>query len=71
MGCPRVLLENTVLNSFFHFSFWLGNRDRGGRAVVQVYMKKNAWLSEQSRINELTQLLVYFYNIPRYEAGAT
>ncbi|XP_053117011.1 pleckstrin homology domain-containing family G member 4B isoform X3 [Hemicordylus capensis] len=42
-----------------------GNRDRGGRAVVQVCIKNSAWLSEHSRVNELTQLLVYFYNIPR------
>ncbi|KAH0627099.1 hypothetical protein JD844_002498 [Phrynosoma platyrhinos] len=45
--------------------FLCGNRDRGGRAVVQVNMRNDVWLHEHSRVTELTQLLVYFYNIPR------
>ncbi|XP_066484085.1 pleckstrin homology domain-containing family G member 4B [Tiliqua scincoides] len=47
-----------------------GNRDRGGRAVVQVCMKNSTWLTEHSRVNELTQLLIYFYNIPRKDVCA-
>ncbi|XP_062987116.1 pleckstrin homology domain-containing family G member 4B [Elgaria multicarinata webbii] len=47
-----------------------GNRDRVGRAVVQVCIKNGAWLSEYSRFNEITQLLVYFYNIPRKDVRA-
>ncbi|XP_053218335.1 pleckstrin homology domain-containing family G member 4B isoform X1 [Podarcis raffonei] len=45
-----------------------GNRDRGGRAVVQVCMSNSAWLSEPLRVHELTQLLVYFHSIPRKDA---
>ncbi|XP_061444465.1 pleckstrin homology domain-containing family G member 4B isoform X2 [Rhineura floridana] len=47
-----------------------GNRDRGGRAVVQVCIKNVAWLSELSRVKELTRLLVYYYNIPRNDVSA-
>ncbi|XP_048366760.1 pleckstrin homology domain-containing family G member 4B isoform X2 [Sphaerodactylus townsendi] len=44
-----------------------GNRDRGGRAVVQVCSKSSVWLSEHSRVRELTRLLMYLYSIPRKE----
>ncbi|XP_060637451.2 pleckstrin homology domain-containing family G member 4B isoform X3 [Anolis sagrei] len=47
-----------------------GNRDRGGRAVVQISLKSDVWLHENSRVNELTQLLVYLYSIPRKEVHA-
>ncbi|XP_042332155.1 pleckstrin homology domain-containing family G member 4B isoform X3 [Sceloporus undulatus] len=47
-----------------------GNRDRGGRAVVQVSMRNDVWLHKHSRVTELTQLLLYFYNIPRKEVRA-
>ncbi|XP_060103725.1 pleckstrin homology domain-containing family G member 4B [Heteronotia binoei] len=44
-----------------------GNRDRGGRAVVQVCVKNGVWFSEHSRVQELTRLLMYLYSIPRKE----
>ncbi|KAJ7313787.1 hypothetical protein JRQ81_005482 [Phrynocephalus forsythii] len=47
-----------------------GNRDRAGRAIVQVCVKNGAWLIEHSRVNALTQLLLYFYNIPRKDIRA-
>uniref|UniRef100_A0A8D2JEU1 Pleckstrin homology and RhoGEF domain containing G4B n=1 Tax=Varanus komodoensis TaxID=61221 RepID=A0A8D2JEU1_VARKO len=47
-----------------------GNRDRFGRAVVQVSRKNGACLSDCSRVSELTQLLLYFYHIPRKDVRA-
>nr|XP_056713772.1 pleckstrin homology domain-containing family G member 4B [Euleptes europaea] len=47
-----------------------GNRDRGGRAVVHVCIKNGVWLSEHSRVQELTRLLIYLYSIPRKEVRA-
>uniref|UniRef100_A0ABM5GQV6 Pleckstrin homology domain-containing family G member 4B isoform X1 n=2 Tax=Pogona vitticeps TaxID=103695 RepID=A0ABM5GQV6_9SAUR len=47
-----------------------GNRDRAGRAIVQVCVKNGTCLTEHSRISALTQLLLYFYNIPRKDVRA-
>uniref|UniRef100_A0A8C0GFG3 Pleckstrin homology and RhoGEF domain containing G4B n=1 Tax=Chelonoidis abingdonii TaxID=106734 RepID=A0A8C0GFG3_CHEAB len=52
---------------FFLCFVWLGSRDRGGRAVVQVWTRNTIWSSEHSTTTELARLLMYFYSIPRKE----
>ncbi|XP_077160883.1 pleckstrin homology domain-containing family G member 4B isoform X2 [Paroedura picta] len=48
-----------------------GNRDRGGRAVVQACIRNGVWFSERSGVQqELTRLLMYLYSIPRKEVRA-
>ncbi|XP_035934320.2 pleckstrin homology domain-containing family G member 4B isoform X5 [Halichoerus grypus] len=44
-----------------------GTRDHQGRAVVQVCTRGPLWSSKHTSSIELTQLLQYFYGIPRKE----
>uniref|UniRef100_F7E158 Pleckstrin homology and RhoGEF domain containing G4B n=1 Tax=Ornithorhynchus anatinus TaxID=9258 RepID=F7E158_ORNAN len=44
-----------------------GSRDRNGRAIVQVCTRSAFWLSEHPTSANITQLLMYFYSIPRKE----
>ncbi|XP_053570446.1 pleckstrin homology domain-containing family G member 4B isoform X2 [Bombina bombina] len=44
-----------------------GNRDRSGRAILQICAKNAIWLKEYSTSIELLRLLIYYYMIPRKE----
>ncbi|XP_029360832.1 pleckstrin homology domain-containing family G member 4B isoform X2 [Echeneis naucrates] len=44
-----------------------GNRDRSGRAVVQVCTKAHVWAGESCTVNDLTCLLGYYYSTLRKE----
>ncbi|XP_075442516.1 pleckstrin homology domain-containing family G member 4B isoform X3 [Ascaphus truei] len=44
-----------------------GNRDRSGRAVVQVCARNTIWSKEHCINSELVRLLMYYYSIPRKE----
>uniref|UniRef100_A0A8C9H6V5 Pleckstrin homology and RhoGEF domain containing G4B n=1 Tax=Piliocolobus tephrosceles TaxID=591936 RepID=A0A8C9H6V5_9PRIM len=46
-----------------------GTRDRQGRAVVQVRTRSPLWTREHSSCAKLTQLLLYFHSIPRWDGG--
>ncbi|KAM4581147.1 pleckstrin homology domain-containing family G member 4B isoform 2-T2 [Odontesthes bonariensis] len=44
-----------------------GNRDRSGRAVLQVCTRAQAWAGETSTVNDLTCLLGYYHSTLRKE----
>ncbi|XP_051568114.1 uncharacterized protein LOC127449052 [Myxocyprinus asiaticus] len=44
-----------------------GNRDRAGRAVVEVYGGRKCWASSQLSPLDLCRLLLYLHSIPRME----
>ncbi|XP_068180322.1 pleckstrin homology domain-containing family G member 4B isoform X2 [Antennarius striatus] len=44
-----------------------GNRDRSGRAVLQVCTRAEVWVGESCTVNDLTCLLGYYYSTLRKE----
>uniref|UniRef100_A0A3Q3B4Z5 DH domain-containing protein n=1 Tax=Kryptolebias marmoratus TaxID=37003 RepID=A0A3Q3B4Z5_KRYMA len=44
-----------------------GNRDRGGRAVLQVCTRAQVWAGEACSVNNLTRLLGYYHSTLRKE----
>ncbi|XP_059801303.1 pleckstrin homology domain-containing family G member 4B isoform X1 [Hypanus sabinus] len=44
-----------------------GNRDKAGRAVIQIWTHNMIWLNQSYPSTELTNLLGYYYTIPRKE----
>ncbi|KAK2844487.1 hypothetical protein Q5P01_011146 [Channa striata] len=44
-----------------------GNRDRSGRAVLQVCTRAQVWADESCTVNDLTCLLGYYYSMLRKE----
>ncbi|XP_078054435.1 pleckstrin homology domain-containing family G member 4B isoform X2 [Mustelus asterias] len=44
-----------------------GNRDKTGRAVIQICTHNVIWVNQSYHSTELTHLLLYYYTIPRKE----
>ncbi|XP_067911565.1 pleckstrin homology domain-containing family G member 4B isoform X2 [Heterodontus francisci] len=44
-----------------------GNRDKAGRAVIQICTHNIIWMNQSCPCTELTHLLLYYYTIPRKE----
>lgn len=45
-----------------------GNRDRGGRAVLQVCTRAQVWAGEACTVNNLTCLLGYYHSTLRWDS---
>lgn len=56
------------LNMLSHIFFLPGNRDRGGRPVLQVCTRAQVWASETCTVSDVTCLLGYYHSTLRYVA---